>query len=300
VHATAGSPGASTTTTATAEADPGGSVITGTFVDTKVCDAARQTLSDNGQNNAIDHNWTFAVPAGAPAPVFQFVGSYAGGATAPPALQWSASAAGPWTAMFNVTNTVEPACGVPQTFTLPAGQSGNVFIRAFKAAGPEVLSINYMAIVKGSAAPFFSLNYDFASADTLITAADCAGVVAVKPPETSGTVAAALKAGKGATIDTVVLNFEDVTVAGVTGYNAYEGNMPFAAAAPYTHGSAPGNVCNVTTTLAAGRRTTPAAGIGTAGSHYYLITAFNTTLEGPSGYNTAAVEIPPAMSTCPP
>ncbi len=298
VHATAGTPGGSSTATATAEADPAGSTVTGTFVQTQVCDTTgTESIQLNGNNNnGLEHTWTFTVPAGAPAPVFQFVGYHTGGAATPPALQWGTNLAGPWTAMFNVTNTASPGCAAPQTFTLPGGTSGTVYIRAFQAANAaSSLVVDSLAIVKGSGAPFFTLNYDFASADTLVTAADCAG--AVSPGEVSGTAPTAMTARKGAGAGTVVLNFEDR--AGATGYNVYEGNMPFAPATPYTHGGAAGNVCAVATTLAAGRRTTPAAGLGTAGSHYYLVTAYNT-LEGPSGYNSAAVEIPPAQSTCAP
>ncbi len=119
------------------------------------------------------------------------------------------------------------------------------------------------------------------------------------PPEVSRTAGTALKLTKGTAPGTVVCNFEDVP--GMSGYNVYEGNLPFPSTAPYySHGGAPGNVCNVTTTLAAGRRTTPAAGIGTAGSHYYLVTTYALTNEGPSGYNSSGVEIAPAQSTCPP
>ncbi len=120
---------------------------------------------------------------------------------------------------------------------------------------------------------------------------------AAYPQEVSAFTSNALRVAKGGTAGLVVLNFEDQP--GMTGYNAYQGNLPMPAATPYSHGSNPGNVCNVATIAAAGRRTTPAAGLGTAGSHYYLVTSF-TTAEGPSGYSSANVEIPPASSTCAP
>ena len=308
VHATAGSTGTPSNVNdlVTAETNPPtlGSITVGTFTNTQVCDGTREEIRETAATPAtLNHVWTIPLTAGT-AHTFTAV-AWTNSATDQDVLQWGTTPTGPWTTMFNVTQSASPGCAAPQTFALSGALTGNLYIRAFPGATNATrtrVNVDYMAVVTTVPGPdpFFSLSYDFGTADTLITAADCAGVVAVKPPETSGTVAAALTASKGATIDTVVLNFEDVTVAGVTGYNAYEGNMPFAAATPYTHGSAPGNVCNVTTTVAAGRRTTPAAGIGTAGSHYYLITAFNTTLEGPSGYDSAAVEIPPAMSTCAP
>jgi CSLREA domain-containing protein len=116
------------------------------------------------------------------------------------------------------------------------------------------------------------------------------------PQEVSAFTANALRASKGVTPGLVVLNFEDQP--GMTGYNVYQGNLP-AAPSGYTHAANPGNVCNVATTAAAGRRTTPAAGLGTAGNHYYLVTSF-TASEGPSGFDSSAVEIPPGYSTCAP
>ncbi len=120
---------------------------------------------------------------------------------------------------------------------------------------------------------------------------------AARPPEVTPTGAAtAMKVSKGSTAGTVVLNFADM--AGATGYNVYEGALPMASGNPYTHGTT-GNVCAAATTLAAGRRSTAAAGIGTAGSHYYVVTQY-TTAEGPSGFNSSAVEIDPTKSTCAP
>ena len=101
---------------------------------------------------------------------------------------------------------------------------------------------------------------------------------------------------KGSTAGTVVLNIADM--AGATGYNVYEGALPMAAATPYTHGTT-GNVCTAATTLATGRRTTAATGIGTAGSHYYLVTQY-ITVEGPSGFDSSAVEIDVTKNTCAP
>ena len=84
-------------------------------------------------------------------------------------------------------------------------------------------------------------------------------------------------------------------VSGVLGYNLYEG----AIGAYYSHAFAPGNVCNLPTTDMGGGKLrgeiTPSAG-----NHYYLVTAFTSTMEGPSGYSSAGVEIPPSMSTCAP
>ncbi len=118
---------------------------------------------------------------------------------------------------------------------------------------------------------------------------------AVRPPEVTSTSPNAMTASKGTNPALIVLNFLDM--AGAVGYNVYEGNLPIAGT--YSHGGAAGNVCAAATTLAAGRRTTAAAGIGTAGSHYYLVSQY-TTLEGPSGFDSSAVEIPVAQNTCAP
>jgi hypothetical protein len=121
----------------------------------------------------------------------------------------------------------------------------------------------------------------------IYSSASCA-TGAARPGEVTAT-------GKGSTAGTVVLNFADM--AGATGYNVYEGALPLTGGA-YSHGTT-GNVCAAATTLAAGRRSTAAAGIGTAGSHYYLVTQY-TTVEGPSGFNSSSVEIDPSKSTCAP
>lgn len=102
----------------------------------------------------------------------------------------------------------------------------------------------------------------------------------------------AMRVSKGALPNTVVLNFPDNIEA--AGYNIYEGSLTSV----YSHANAPGNACNVLTTLVAGRRVSPVTGIGTSGSHYYLVTAYNDIVEGPSGYNSSGVETPRAMSTC--
>jgi hypothetical protein len=39
--------------------------------------------------------------------------------------------------------------------------------------------------------------------------------------------------------------------------------------------------------------------LGTAGSHYYLVTAYNA-VEGPSGYDSAGAEIDPVKNSCAP
>lgn len=128
------------------------------------------------------------------------------------------------------------------------------------------------------------------------TAAACAAGSGRPPEVTASGNPGSMTVAKGSTAGTVVLNIADM--AGATGYNVYEGVLPMTAGTPYTHGAA-GNVCAATTTLATGRRTTAAAGIGTAGSHYYLVTQF-TTAEGPSGFNSSAVEINAALNTCAP
>jgi hypothetical protein len=114
------------------------------------------------------------------------------------------------------------------------------------------------------------------------------------PREVAAGAGIALLARKGGAAGTVKLEFEDQP--GMAGYNVYEGALPLAAGNPYTHGVT-GSACNAATTLAATRRTT--GDVGTAGSHYYLATAYNA-VEGPSGYNPAGVEIDPAKNSCAP
>jgi outer membrane protein assembly factor BamB len=57
-------------------------------------------------------------------------------------------------------------------------------IDAAGAAPVKTLSVNYLAIVTGSPAPYFTLNYDHATADSLVTAGDCAGCTPLATPAT--------------------------------------------------------------------------------------------------------------------
>ncbi len=191
----------------------------------------------------------------------------------------------------NSTNTGD-ACAL--------GATGAAF------TGTNLAYLTYTASLSGFSGATTQLRWRFSS-DTSITAtgwwvddivvqtaATCT-TGAARPPEVTPTGAAtAMKVSKGSTAGTVVLNFADM--AGATGYNVYEGALPMASGNPYTHGTT-GNVCAAATTLAGGRRSTAAAGIGTAGSHYYLVTQY-TTAEGPSGFNSSAVEIDPTKNTC--
>jgi len=84
-------------------------------------------------------------------------------------------------------------------------------------------------------------------------------------------------------------------IEGALGFNVYEGTIGVW----YSHASAAGNACNPSTTdLGTGEmraEITP-----TLGDHYYLVTAFDATVEGPSGFGSSGGEIPAAQSTCGP
>jgi hypothetical protein len=84
-------------------------------------------------------------------------------------------------------------------------------------------------------------------------------------------------------------------IDGATGYNIYEGNI----GGWYSHSGQPGNICNATVTdLATGEMRTEVT--PSAGNHYYLITAYADTNEGPSGFDSNGVEIDSGQSTCSP
>ncbi|HNQ78812.1 MAG TPA: hypothetical protein PK747_01050 [Acidobacteriota bacterium] len=84
-------------------------------------------------------------------------------------------------------------------------------------------------------------------------------------------------------------------IDGVTGYNIYEGTM----GSWYSHSGQPGNVCAATVTdLGTGEMRAEIA--PSAGDHYYLVTAYAGSYEGPSGYNSGNVEIDPLLSSCSP
>jgi type VI secretion system secreted protein VgrG len=84
-------------------------------------------------------------------------------------------------------------------------------------------------------------------------------------------------------------------IDGITGYNLYEGNM----GAWYSHGGAAGNVCGaVVTDLNTGEMRTSIN--PSEGDHYYLVTAYADTQEGPSGFASSGLERNPAQNTCAP
>ena len=79
------------------------------------------------------------------------------------------------------------------------------------------------------------------------------------------------------------------------GYNLYEGNI----GSWYSHANSLGNVC----TLAAddlGSGEMRAEISPNPGNHYYLVTAFGSGAEGPSGFDGGGLEIDPAQNTCVP
>jgi hypothetical protein len=89
------------------------------------------------------------------------------------------------------------------------------------------------------------------------------------------------------------LYFEKIPSA--EGYNIYEGSI----GGWYSHGDAPGSDCaTVVSDLGTGEMRAELA--PDSGNRYYLVTAFGGADEGPSGFDSADVEIPSAQSTCPP
>jgi hypothetical protein len=77
-------------------------------------------------------------------------------------------------------------------------------------------------------------------------------------------------------------------IDGTTGYNIYEGTMGNW----YSHAGQPGNLCNATVTDLGTGEMRAEINPG-AGNHYYLVTAYSGAVEGPSGFNSYDVEIPP-------
>jgi hypothetical protein len=89
------------------------------------------------------------------------------------------------------------------------------------------------------------------------------------------------------------LYFEKIPPA--SGYNIYEGSIGDW----YSHGDAPGSDCGtVVSDLGTGEMRAELA--PDTGGRYYLVTAFGGGYEGPSGFDSAGLEIPSAQSTCAP
>jgi hypothetical protein len=84
-------------------------------------------------------------------------------------------------------------------------------------------------------------------------------------------------------------------VSGASGYNLYEGSL----GTWYSHASAAGNLCNAAVTdLGTGEMRTQMS--PSPGNHYYLVTAYRTLREGPSGFDSGGAQIPTSQSTCSP
>ncbi|MCU0224671.1 MAG: hypothetical protein MUF27_11525 [Acidobacteria bacterium] len=101
-------------------------------------------------------------------------------------------------------------------------------------------------------------------------------------------------APKGPALATeLMLTFQ--AVGGAEGYNVYEGTL----GSWYSHGAAPGNQCAAAVTdLGDGSLT--ATVTPSAGNRYYLVTAYASGTEGPSGADSTGAPIPPSQSTCAP
>jgi len=91
----------------------------------------------------------------------------------------------------------------------------------------------------------------------------------------------------------VLLSFQKVGAA--SGYNIYEGGLGDW----YSHGGSPGNLCDEEVSdLGTGEMQSEIT--AAEGNRYYLVTAFSSSEEGPSGFDSSGSEIPPAQSTCAP
>ena len=84
-------------------------------------------------------------------------------------------------------------------------------------------------------------------------------------------------------------------VGGADRYHLYAGTL----GAFYSHGAGAATTCDIAVADAGGG--TLRAELPTeAGSTYYLVSASDGVIEGPSGFSSNAVEVDPAQSSCPP
>jgi len=91
------------------------------------------------------------------------------------------------------------------------------------------------------------------------------------------------------------LRFQKITNA--VGYSVYWGPVGNF----YSHGGAGGRACDVPVTdLGTGELSTPLPAGVPSGNLYFLVTAHSERREGPSGFDSAGVEIPATMSLCSP
>ena len=88
-------------------------------------------------------------------------------------------------------------------------------------------------------------------------------------------------------------------VGGASGYNIYEGDIVSPWDAIYHHDNKTGSVCGATV-FDLGTGEMRAEITPSEGNHYYLVSAYGSGSEGPSGFNSANVEIDPSQSTCTP
>ena len=185
VHATAGTSAWTDTSTASDYTKTWGNQQK-TYAETSSCDSNRHLIREEktlvASATAIEGYYTFTTIAGAP--LFQFVGSFTGGSVYPVQLGFSiGSNTGPWTEMFEVSNTVENPCTSPLSFSLPDTGGLPVYVRVYHfnpSGGNETLSVNYMSLNVPHEAPAFAMEYDFAASDTAVTVANCQGTCA--PP----------------------------------------------------------------------------------------------------------------------
>ncbi len=118
--------------TAVAESNTAGTV-SGNYTDTHADDGSAESIREresggkpSRRHSWLDHQYTFNIPGGASATVY--VNAWQDPSTDGDTfdIAWSANGSS-WTTMLNVSATSDP--GTPQSFALPPGTSGTVYLR---------------------------------------------------------------------------------------------------------------------------------------------------------------------------
>lgn len=298
LHATTGSTGSTAIVNDVANADATAvkGTVAGSYVNTQSCNASSETIKETNVAGvrSLDHVWSIPLTTGL-AHTLTAV-AWVNSAAQNIALEWGTSTTGPWTTMFNVTKSASPGCGAPQTFVLPSAQTGTIYIHAVTVTPDttlDTLSLDFLAVVTTIPVlpPFFTLDYDFAAADSLVTSADCAPLAGSTPKRTpDGT--AATTASKWTKVDAAATSTVvtwDVTKCVPVSPQNYD--VIYGWGSGISTYTLAGAACGIGRTASFGWTTTPAVPGGESLLWWLIVETNGASLEGSWGLDGGGAEI---------
>lgn len=290
LHATAGSSGGTVNDLVASEINNNGTV-TGTFTNTQACDSSSELVKEKKIGTARYLDWVWAIPlTTGTAHTVQIVASSTSATNM--RFEWGTASSGPWTTMFNSASSMN--CVTPQTFSLPSNQTGTIYIHAVTInnaadAVLDTLTVDSIRVATTTPPPTFTLNFDHSSADSLVTAPNCASAsVAPKrvPNGASGTTPAKWSKNDATASNTTCT--WDVSSCSPSGSQNY--NMIYGWGSGLSTYTLAGSACGIGTSGTFNWSTTPSIPGGETLMWWVIVESDGSGTEGSWGTDSSSNE----------